>query len=500
VTSRSVLLINTGNDPGIGGNANENAYPPLGVISLGTSILNHFHEEIEVHVLDGQVDGVEALTEAISRISPDIVGLSMYSTTIRNTISLLKTAKDCGAVTIVGNDHAAMHHKELFRSVPEIDFICLNDIGEETIVPLVGNILGFSDEDIEKIPLLAFRGSGLEIRYTTRKTTIKPGRSLDQIPIPNRLLLEDRCWDEYARRFHSQARRVPRFSGAEKVTTINRARGCAQMAFPCRYCGIMDLSIRYSSGEFLWKDVEHAKSQIGATVFYEAFDSASSGKQILKSWLKARPAEHEDTHFKMYAQAFESDKDRVELFKELNVFCVNMGLDSGDDNVLKLLKGDRHSLDGNKRAVELYSENDIEIYTSFVLFGLGNYKSTEKSMEATLRFAEWLAAETSTVSFDSALMYPDRLAPIGKLIWNPEEANSAIAASGWDFIHLPRLEEISKKWRNEIFIDPIEIADDFAYVCGVDGDFLRSYSDEIQKLSEKHEMNFGRSQGGALVQ
>lgn len=104
-----------------------------------------------------------------------------------------------------------------------------------------------------------------------------------------------------------------------------------------------------------------------------------------------------------------------------------MGLDSGDDHVLKLLKGDRHSLDSNKRAVELYSENDIEIYTSFVLFGLGHYKSTEKSMEATLRFAEWLAAETSTVSFDSALMYPDRLAPIGKLIWNPEEASSVMA-------------------------------------------------------------------------
>lgn len=500
MTSQSVLLINTGNDPGIGGNANENAYPPLGVISLGTSLCNHFRDDVQVHVLDGQVDGVEVLADAISRISPDIVGLSMYSTTIQNTLLLLKTAKECGAITVVGNDHAAMHHKELFRAVDEIDFICLNDIGEETIVPLVGKILGLRDVNIEEIPLLAFRGSEAEVRYSTRKTLIKPGRSLDQISIPDRTLLEKRYWDEYARRFHSQARRIPRFSGNEKVTTINRARGCAQMAFPCRYCGIMDLSIRYSSGEFLWKDVGHAKSQIGATVFYEAFDSASSGKQILKSWLKARPPEHEDTFFKMYAQAFESDKERVQLFKDLNVFCVNMGLDSGDDHVLKLLKGDRHSLDSNKRAVELYSENDIEIYTSFVLFGLGDYKSTEKSMEATLRFAEWLAAETSTVSFDSALMYPDRLAPIGKLIWNPDEASSVMADSGWDFINLSRLEKISTKWKDEIIIDPIEIADDFAYICGVDGDFLRSYSDEIQKLSEKHEMNFGRSQGGALVQ
>ena len=121
-------------------------------------------------------------------------------------------------------------------------------------------------------------------------------------------------------------------------------------------------------------------------------------------------------------------------------------------------------------------------------------------MEATLKFAEWLAKETSTVSFDSALMYPDRLAPIGGLIWEPEKAKQVIENTGWTFLDLEKLDEVHRKWKDEIFVDPIEIADDFALICGVDGDFLRGYSDEIQKLSETHEMNFGRSQGGDLVQ
>ena len=141
MTQTSVLLINTGNDPGIGGNANENAYPPLGVVALGTSLSNEFQDSVEVKLLDGQVDSVERIEAEISRLQPDVVGLSMYSTSIRNTIRLVEAAKNTGAITVVGNDHAAMHHKELFGAVKAIDYIGLNDIGEETIVPLIGHIM-----------------------------------------------------------------------------------------------------------------------------------------------------------------------------------------------------------------------------------------------------------------------------------------------------------------------------------------------------------------------
>ena len=493
-----MFLVNSGNDPGIGGNANENAYPPLGIVSLATALEIEFGDLLALTLIDGQVDTTSAIIASIEAHCPDIVGISMYSTSTRNTIAIATAAKAVGATVILGNDHAAMNHREILSKVTEVDFISLNDIGEETLVGLVKHLLDPANNPSSAVPLLAFRNQE-GIQNTIVASSFRPGRSLDRIASPNRLLLPTRYWDEYTRRFHGQARKIPRFRGDERVTTINRARGCAQMAAPCRYCGIMDLSIRYSSANSMWADVAAAREQIGASVFYEAFDSASSGKQILRSWLRDRPKELEDTYFKMYAQAFESDEDRVQVFKDLNVFCVNMGLDSGDDQVLKLLKGDKHSLDGNKKAVELYSKAGIEVYTSFVLFGLGDYASTEKSMKETLRFAEWLAKETSTVSFDAALMYPDRLSPIGGLIWNPGSAPSVLAETGWNFIDLTRLEEVSRKWRGEIFIDPIEIANDFAYVCGVDGDFLRGFADEIQDLSRKYSMNFGRSQGGTLV-
>jgi hypothetical protein len=245
-----------------------------------------------------------------------------------------------------------------------------------------------------------------------------------------------------------------------------------------------------------WDDVRAARNDIGATVLYEAFDSASSAPAVLKNWLKHRPDDLADTAFKMYAQAFESDDARVDLFKDLNVFCVNMGLDSGDDEILKLLKGNRHSLASSKDACRRYADRGIEVYTSFVLIGLGNEAATRRSLDKTVEFAEWLIDNSSVVSFDSALMYPDRAAPIGRLIWHPEDADRVCKETGWKFIDIERLKKVSERWRDEVYLDPLELCNDFAWVCGVNGSLLMEYATILEQMANKASLNFGRSQGG----
>lgn len=489
----TVLLINSGNDEGIGGNANENAYPPLGIISLATALNHAFGEKVQVSLFDCQVKSTDQAVDAIKSQRADIVGISMYSTSIANTVRLAETAAAVGSRVLVGNDHAAMHADNLLRQVPEIEFICTNDVGEETLVALAAHFLG--QLALHDVPRLKFRGDDGRI-LETGSTKYSPGSLLDDIPIPQRRLLSEDYWDEYARRFRGQSRRFNRFPEDVRVSTINRARGCAQVANPCRYCGIADLSIRYSSADSFWADVRAARDDIGATVLYEAFDSASSAPAVLNMWLKGRPDDLADTAFKMYAQAFESDEKRVRLFKDLNVFCVNMGLDSGDDEVLKLLKGAKHSLAGSKDACLRYADNGIEVYTSFVLIGLGNTDATRRSLDQTVEFAQWLIDHSSVVSFDSALMYPDRAAPIGRLIWHPEEAARVCNESGWTFINDERLRKVSDRWRNQIYLDPLELCYDFAWVCGVDGAMLMEYANVLEGMAKSASLNFGRSQGG----
>ncbi len=488
-----ILLINSGNDSNIDGNANRQCYPPLGIISLGTVLEKEFGDRIEICLLDGQIDDINSICGAINAGQPDLVGVSMYCTSIRNTITTVKEAKNVGAITVVGNDHASFHHQVLLRKISEIDFVCVDDMGEETIVELVRYFL--YKGDLDNVPSLAYRvGNTIFVSPPAKRFHEKD--SLDSLPIPNRRLLPARNWDHYLTAFRGQHHKYVNPAAVSGVTTINRARGCSRFGRPCTYCGIADLRIRASSSRVFWQDVRIAIEQVGANYFYEAFDSATSGLSILRKWLVRRPDDIEQIMFEMYAQARETNENTVDVFKRLGVACVNMGLDSGHEETLKLLRGPKDTLETNKRAVRLWSDAGIEIYASFVIIGLGSESRTRESLDATMKFATWLSEETSTVSFDCALLYPDKSSILGQWIWKPDLAKSQAKALGWDFIDYSVLEEISKKWSNEVFIDPLEINGDFARLCGVKPEVLYEYDEILKKISQNKRINFGRSQGG----
>jgi len=497
-----IVLINSGNDSGIDSNANAQSWPPLNIISLATSLLEKFGDAVEVSLLDGQIDSLECLANVVRKERPDIVGISMYSTSIRNTIHLVKEAKGVGATTILGNDHASFHHRTLLRKVAEIDYICTGDVGEDTLSVLITQLR--LNGDLSIVPNVAYRRDDRIVSQKESQLTklgqfgsgSRRSKALDRIAVPNRKLLPDRYWHAYAQAFRNQHHRTIDLESVTGVATINRARGCARSRNPCRYCGIADLEPRASSPAVFWDDVREARDDVRANCLYEAFDSATSWPSLLEGWANARPDDLADTRFKMYAQAAETSERTVELFERLGVFCVNTGFDSGDDVTLKLLKGKYDSLSTNKRAAALWTSAGIEIYTSFVLCGLGDEANTRRSLDATLKFAEWLASSTSTISIDAALLYPDVSSTVGRWIWNPDLFASEAPGLGWDFMNFETLLKVSDRWRDEVFIDPLTLCDDFAGVCGVSSELLLEYERRLQLLTKRQNMNFGRSQGG----
>jgi hypothetical protein len=126
----------------------------------------------------------------------------------------------------------------------------------------------------------------------------------------------------------------------------------------------------------------------------------------------------------------------------------------------------------------------------------GNEDRTRKSLDATIKFAEWLIKHTAVVSFDCATLYPDKSSIIGQWIWKPEMAKNAANKLGWDFIDYDVLEEITGKWAEEVYIDPLEFNEDFARLCGIRPSILYEYDKELKEIAEKKEMNYGQSQGG----
>lgn|GEM_PF-2049342 len=491
-----VVLINSGNDITISGNVNLQSYPPLNIISLGTALKTEFNSIVDLHLIDGQIDSVECILNELKTISPDLVGVSIYCTSINNSIKIIRYAKNLGAKTILGNDHAMFHYANLLQQINELDYVCISDEGEFTLVSLLRYLI-FKKIDLVDIHGLAYRNGNKIIKNENIRSSINKLNYFDRLPIPDRGLLQKRYWSYYLMSFKKQNHKSFDANNITGVTTINRARGCARFKNPCRYCGISDLSLRGSSGDIFWKDVRQGYYDVNANYFYEAFDSATSWIFLLKDWVKCKPKDL-DTSFFMYSQANETTSKTVKLFKELGVKGINTGFDSGDDFAIHLLKSKRNSLASNKKAADLWTEANIEIHTSFVLAAIGDEKSTRASLESTVKFAEWLACNTMLVSMDSAVLYPDKGSIAGSWIWNPEIAIKESKKLGWSFLNYELLNKISKKWRNKVFIDPNELASDFADVCGVSISVLLEYDEEIKKIASGHKLNYGNSQGGRI--
>ena len=490
-----VLLINSGNDDTVAKNANGSSYPPLGVISLATVLMDRFGSRIDVRILDGQIDSMSVIIEHIEKWRPNLTGISTYCTSVNNTILLLKAAKCVGSITVIGNDHAIFHAREILDRVPELDYVCDQDVGEFALESMVGELLRkrspkFCHGIISRDSLKAGAGRS-QFPYIVEKRD----RALDSIPVPNRKLLEPHYWDAYKENFLSLERKLLDKSRVTGVATINRARGCARANSRCTYCGIADLRPRGSSPDLFWNDAVSALRDVSANYLYEAFDSASSWPSLIESWADARPDEASDIRFFMYAQAFESTQRTVDAFRRIGVSCVNIGFDSADNYTLGVLKGSRDSDEINRAAAKRWTEAGIEIYANFVLVGLGSESKTRSALERTLDFANWLADQTTTVSIDSALLYPDRSSPIGSLFWD-DGMKCASTREKWHFLDQDRVDVVSKKWLKKGIVGIVEACEDFAWACHTDADILHEYSERLSRISSQRGLNFGQSQGG----
>ena len=122
-----LVFVNAGNDNTEGGNANIASFPPLGIVSMATAIKQKFGDICEVCLVDGQLETLNDACGIITAQHPDVVLVSMYCTGINYALECAKKAKACGAVTVLGNDHAKAHYDTLLKNVPEIDLISLEE-------------------------------------------------------------------------------------------------------------------------------------------------------------------------------------------------------------------------------------------------------------------------------------------------------------------------------------------------------------------------------------
>lgn len=493
-----IILINSGNDSDEAGNANIAAFPPLGIISMATMIKKSYGDRCNVILIDGQVDRLCDVCQFILKEKPDVVMVSMYCTGIHYALKCVRYAHQSGAITVLGNDHAKAHYDTLLKNISDIDIISFDEFGEFMCLLLVDKLL--KKQSPYSLPNIAYVKNGNIVcnpKITDANKCLLQN-PYSNIPLPDRTLLDNKYWITYLNNFRKVKAKLYSKDKATGVTTINRARGCMNVNHRCAYCGIGDLTLYQSSPLSFWEEIRNAQQQIKAQFFYECFDNFTFSNKWLRSLAETRPDDLKNFNLCVYSSANRIYPDVCNILKELSVYLVNLGLDSGDEYGLKLLKGENVTINDNYRAVDLLTINNFEMHISFVLMGMGNNELTRQSLDKTIQFIKYLVQNTSITILDCALFYPDRSAPVGSLIWKPSNYNLYKTDYHLSYIDTSYLEKIHIKWKDQVYIDSSEITKDFARLCGTDYELLLEYQQKIKDICDEYNISFGYSQAGKL--
>lgn len=395
--SVNVVLVNPATDSSEVA-ASAACYPPLGLISLATVIRSRM-PNASVQILDQAVMEAESIIEAF--VPGSIVGISTLTTTYRNALSFAEAAWDRQCFVVMGNDHAS-RFADVIVSNRCVHAVLVGDHVEFPFVDLIRWASGPRDR-IPEIPGLVMRDNGMVTSQPPRRYP------MEQLPIADRSLVDHSPYRvEFMRRFAGLV-------AGQYVTptTVNMCRGCAKVNSRCSFCDIYDLRLDRVSAVRAWKELLYL-TRIGLNYIWEVGDSFTSHPKWLDELAAQRPAEFNGELF-VYARAQELTRPAtVNVLRRIGVSRVNIGMESGDDETLRIYnKGNLAGSKTNRIAARNLLNEGIKAHVSLIL---GSPGESIDSLARTEDLVQDLVESNVLSSLDVSILYPLPGAPIWRLL------------------------------------------------------------------------------------
>ncbi|WP_121574403.1 B12-binding domain-containing radical SAM protein [Brenneria alni] len=483
-----IYLVNAPNDPTMSKIANEQCFPALNMLVLGTWLKKRI-PEFEVICSDGGIVGEEEILSDIKRLKPWFVGISVLAPTYAPALRIASEAKKIGAYTTFGNDQASQLSYKILQYRKEVDFVLGAEYGEYPLEKLIRK-LAYDDCNFSDIPSLTWRNANGDItgfNYDTDKHKLgilnhellgdrDRDNALDIFPATNRLLYSEGIWSTALNNYKKSFGHLHHGALPSGITTMNRVRGCsrANEKIKCKHCDML-LDISFSSPHRFWEEVKLANQQIHAELFYEVCDSLTSFASYMRKLVNFRPYDLGfDPYFFIYGQALDivRNEELVSTLKKLNVFKMNIGLESGSNHTLKMMKGKRDSVDVNYAALRKLKKTGIYVYGSFVL---GTEFETESTLRETIEWIKKIIQEGIISDIEIQPILPTPQNYYGKRMISD---GLKFSENDWPF----NVDEISREYIEKY--------------CPVDYDTIIDAAKEVRHEASHYKLNFGSAVSG----
>lgn len=333
----------------------------------------------------------DKIKRRLKEINPNVVGISCaYSSQYDNAVKLAETVKehDKNTTTILGGAHPSALPDDVLKN-PCIDFVAIGE-SEESFVKLVDALK--EGKSFNPLDGIGYKKRGDVI--INKKSAYK--KNIDRLPFPARHLFPMEKYFSYGREHAFYSKNYP-------STTLITSRGCPGR---CIYCSIRPIFGRFwraRSPSNIVKELEHLKKKYGIREVHFEDDNLTLDKKRVMNLCEKMTSTGLELSWTMPngVSIKHLDEELIKKMKESGCYRAFIGIESGNQRVLKEVIKKELSLTKAEEIICLLKKYKIKV-TGFFIIGLPG--ESKRDIGDTIRFAT--SHDFDDASFSIASPYP----------------------------------------------------------------------------------------------
>ncbi len=355
---------------------------------LGISYICAFLQEhgFDCKIYDAYFNGWsdQELIYQVEKYQPDIVGISAMTHEINQAASIIFLLKQKLKIhAIIGGCHITALPESTLAEFPVFDYGVFGE-GENTTLELLNSLFDGKTTDLFSIKGLVFRKEDDIIKNEARPWL--SGKELDDLPFPSYF------------QYYGNDRNA--LSDKSAYYTMFTARGCP---YSCSFCmQVLGNQLRCRSPQNIYQELESAINQYGAHTIDFADEIFLINNKRNKEILQLMIDNGLNKKIRWYAMTRANlvNNEIISLAKEAGCYHLDMGVESGDDNILKSINK-KITIEQVENAVKIIKKAGLELGTYYII---GHPNETKASMKKTVKLA--IRLNTDTIAVGNMVPYP----------------------------------------------------------------------------------------------
>lgn len=330
----------------------------------------------------------EHILQFINKVNPSILGLPVYTSQLPQTISFLKDVKRIKPeiITVVGGPHPTAEAENLLLQNKVIDIAVMNE-GEFTMFEIIDRLQ--NNTSFDDLAGIAYRVDGV-VKVNSRREFIK---DIDSLPFAD--------WDSLPMEMYWGAN-----TERKNFANLVFSRGCP---FTCTFCGAKEAvgkRHRRRSPESISREVKLLYENYGVRELGLSDSTFNVNKQWVKDVCKVLlDLNKPDLVWQCNLRADLLDTESLELMKKSGCTKVFVGVESGDDEMLKSMKkGTNYEM--IRKGVKLLDKIGFQVFCGFLIGMPGEtIASIQKTMALAKEFRKYSCAFSIATPFPGSEFY-----------------------------------------------------------------------------------------------